>query len=97
MRPAACTAPRRQPEPLALAIAWLTVPAARAGAGAADRPERVRIVLSFRSLRDALMIFNTVLFARVGGVIGLHVMKRRSRSRRASASWPWPVRRCWRA
>jgi heavy metal efflux system protein len=32
------------------------------------------LYLTFRSLRDALMIFSGVLFARVGGVIGLLVM-----------------------
>jgi cobalt-zinc-cadmium resistance protein CzcA len=32
------------------------------------------LYLTFRSLRDALMIFSGVLFARVGGVIGLYVM-----------------------
>jgi cobalt-zinc-cadmium resistance protein CzcA len=32
------------------------------------------LYLTFRSLRDALMIFSGVLFARVGGVLGLYVM-----------------------
>ena len=32
------------------------------------------LYLTFRSLRDALMIFSGVLFARVGGVLGLWVM-----------------------
>jgi cobalt-zinc-cadmium resistance protein CzcA len=32
------------------------------------------LYLTFHSLRDALMIFSGVLFARVGGVIGLYVM-----------------------
>jgi cobalt-zinc-cadmium resistance protein CzcA len=32
------------------------------------------LYLTFRSVRDALMIFSGVLFARVGGVLGLHVM-----------------------
>ncbi len=32
------------------------------------------LYLTFHSLRDALMIFTGVLFARVGGVIGLRVM-----------------------
>jgi len=32
------------------------------------------LYLTFRSMRDALMIFSGVLFARVGGVLGLHVM-----------------------
>jgi heavy metal efflux system protein len=32
------------------------------------------LYLTFRSVRDALMIFSGVLFARVGGVVGLHVM-----------------------
>lgn len=32
------------------------------------------IYLTFRSLRDALMIFSGVLFARVGGILGLYVM-----------------------
>ncbi|CAN5679062.1 CusA/CzcA family heavy metal efflux RND transporter [soil metagenome] len=32
------------------------------------------LYLSFRSLRDALMIFTGVLFARVGGVLGLYIM-----------------------
>ncbi|HEV3122125.1 MAG TPA: CusA/CzcA family heavy metal efflux RND transporter, partial [Isosphaeraceae bacterium] len=32
------------------------------------------LFLTFHSLRDALMIFSGVLFARVGGVIGLYVM-----------------------
>ncbi len=32
------------------------------------------LYLTFRSLRDAVMIFSGVLFARVGGILGLHVM-----------------------
>jgi cobalt-zinc-cadmium resistance protein CzcA len=32
------------------------------------------LYLTFRSFRDALMIFSGVLFARVGGVVGLYVM-----------------------
>src|SRR5262245_44487606 len=32
------------------------------------------LYLTFRSLRDALMIFSGVLFARVGGILGLYVM-----------------------
>ncbi len=32
------------------------------------------LYLTFHSLRDALMIFSGVLFARVGGIIGLYVM-----------------------
>jgi cobalt-zinc-cadmium resistance protein CzcA len=32
------------------------------------------LYLTFHSLRDALMIFSGVLFARVGGVVGLYVM-----------------------
>jgi cobalt-zinc-cadmium resistance protein CzcA len=32
------------------------------------------LYLTFRSMRDALMIFSGVLFARVGGVLGLYVM-----------------------
>ena len=32
------------------------------------------LYLTFRSLRDALMIFSGVLFARVGGMLGLYVM-----------------------
>ncbi len=32
------------------------------------------LYLTFRSLRDALMIFSGVLFARAGGVLGLYVM-----------------------
>jgi cobalt-zinc-cadmium resistance protein CzcA len=32
------------------------------------------LYLTFRSMRDALMILSGVLFARVGGVLGLHIM-----------------------
>ena len=32
------------------------------------------LYLTFHSLRDALMIFSGVLFARVGGILGLYVM-----------------------
>ena len=32
------------------------------------------LYMTFRSLRDALMIFSGVLFARVGGILGLYVM-----------------------
>jgi heavy metal efflux system protein len=32
------------------------------------------LYLAFRSLRDAVMIFSGVLFARVGGILGLYVM-----------------------
>jgi cobalt-zinc-cadmium resistance protein CzcA len=32
------------------------------------------LYLTFRSVRDALMIFSGVLFARVGGILGLYVM-----------------------
>jgi cobalt-zinc-cadmium resistance protein CzcA len=32
------------------------------------------LYLTFRSLRDAVMIFSGVLFARVGGILGLYVM-----------------------
>ena len=52
------------------------------------------LYLTFHSFRDALMIFSGVLFARVGGVVGLSSWACRSPSRRASASSPWPGRRC---
>ncbi len=32
------------------------------------------LYLTFRSLRDAVMIFSGVLFARVGGILGLYLM-----------------------
>jgi heavy metal efflux system protein len=32
------------------------------------------LYLTFHSLRDAVMIFSGVLFARVGGILGLYVM-----------------------